>query len=61
MSSITDIVASPCIKICIMEDNVCKGCGRTIEEITQWRHLDNPQKRRVLDRVEKEWQPEGKC
>jgi len=26
---------SPCVGICIMENDVCIGCGRTIEEITQ--------------------------
>ena len=26
---------SPCVGICIMEDDVCIGCGRTSEEIYQ--------------------------
>ena len=59
MGSITDIIASPCVKICVINDAICEGCGRTIEEITQWRYLDNQQKQQVLDRVTKEWQPEN--
>lgn len=26
---------SPCVGICILENDVCIGCGRTVEEITQ--------------------------
>jgi predicted Fe-S protein YdhL (DUF1289 family) len=32
------MVKSPCVKICKLdeENGVCIGCGRTIEEITNW-------------------------
>ena len=26
---------SPCIGLCTLDNGVCVGCGRTIEEITQ--------------------------
>jgi predicted Fe-S protein YdhL (DUF1289 family) len=26
---------SPCVGICILENEICIGCGRTVEEITQ--------------------------
>ena len=26
---------SPCVGICILENDVCIGCGRSVEEITQ--------------------------
>ena len=39
---------SPCVGICIMENDVCIGCGRTIEEITQ----------AGIDAMESERQPE---
>lgn len=27
---------SPCVGVCELKDNVCIGCNRTIEEITNW-------------------------
>ncbi|TJY62379.1 DUF1289 domain-containing protein [Sinimarinibacterium sp. CAU 1509] len=30
-------VESPCISVCALDDaGICSGCGRTIDEITQW-------------------------
>jgi predicted Fe-S protein YdhL (DUF1289 family) len=28
--------ASPCVNICRMENDICQGCGRRIEEIAAW-------------------------
>jgi len=28
-------IISPCIGVCTLEDDICKGCGRTIEEIKE--------------------------
>jgi predicted Fe-S protein YdhL (DUF1289 family) len=28
---------SPCIGICKLDENVCVGCGRTTDEIQEWR------------------------
>ncbi|MBM0108636.1 DUF1289 domain-containing protein [Steroidobacter sp. S1-65] len=45
-------VASPCIKVCVLDArNVCVGCGRTIDEITQWSRLTEEQQRQVVDRA----------
>ncbi|WP_414717556.1 DUF1289 domain-containing protein [Steroidobacter sp.] len=45
-------VASPCIKVCVLDArNVCVGCGRTIDEITQWSRLTEEQQRLVVDRA----------
>ena len=27
---------SPCIKICTLVERVCIGCGRTVQEISEW-------------------------
>ncbi len=34
--------ATPCIAVCIIDpdSNLCMGCGRTVAEITGWRHLE---------------------
>ena len=43
-------VASPCIKVCILDGlGVCKGCGRTLEEIATWSRLPAEQQRQVCE------------
>ena len=41
------IPQSPCIGVCLMEDNgledICIGCGRTMEEITNYPVLNTPE------------------
>lgn len=46
-------VKSPCIDVCEMDarSGLCKGCFRTIEEITAWSRLDEDGKRAVLLRI----------
>jgi uncharacterized protein len=42
-------VKSPCVSICCLDDaDICLGCQRTVEEITGWSRMDNPQRRVVL-------------
>lgn len=46
-------VASPCIKVCVLDArSVCVGCGRTIDEITQWSRLTEEQRRLVVDQAQ---------
>lgn len=43
-------VESPCISVCqVNGDEVCLGCGRTIDEITAWRELSDAEKAQVLE------------
>ena len=41
------IPQSPCIGVCLMEDNgledICIGCGRTLEEIEHYPCLNTPE------------------
>jgi hypothetical protein len=40
---------SPCISICVLdESDICMGCYRSAEEITDWFMATNEQKREVL-------------
>lgn len=42
-------VASPCISVCALSvDDVCVGCYRSAEEISQWFDCDNEQKQKIL-------------
>lgn len=47
-------VESPCISICRYENEICVGCGRTVEEVTEWYNLTDKQKQKIIDRLEKE-------
>lgn len=46
-------VESPCIDVCEMDarSGLCKGCFRTIDEITAWSQLEDDGKRAVLARI----------
>ena len=44
---------APCIAICSTSqgDEVCKGCGRTFDEVQHWPSLSPAQKRQVWHRI----------
>ncbi|WP_294990767.1 DUF1289 domain-containing protein [Sulfuritalea sp.] len=44
-------VESPCINICKMEDGLCIGCFRTLDEIACWANVDDDGKRLILAAV----------
>lgn len=42
-------VPSPCVRnCCLNDDDICLGCFRSIEEITQWSAADDEQRRQFL-------------
>jgi uncharacterized protein len=47
---------TPCIAICstAQGDDICKGCGRTFEEVTNWVIMTDEEKNVVWDRIESE-------
>lgn len=46
------MVKSPCVAICALDENdLCIGCYRTGQEITDWGEMDNEKKRAVLKKV----------
>jgi len=44
------MVKSPCTNICTMslDGKLCMGCGRSIEEITNWSYFSNEEKKKLL-------------
>ncbi len=48
------MIKSPCKKICIINknSNICKGCYRTLDEISNWIKFDQLTKKEILDKVE---------
>lgn len=48
---ISSAVFSPCIGICEyakeIKERICRGCGRTAEEISEWFKASNERKREI--------------
>ena len=47
------MLVTPCQKVCKLnpKTNICIGCGRTLEEITNWFNYTDEQRLIVLDRL----------
>ena len=48
-----DLYISPCKQICQLNkvENVCKGCGRTNQEITKWPKMTYHERMKVMKRL----------
>ena len=46
-------IESPCISVCRYENEVCAGCGRTVDEVVNWYDMTDDEKQAVLNRLEK--------
>lgn len=48
--------SSPCIAICSTSqgDDVCRGCGRTFQEVCKWLEMTLIQQDEVWERIEAE-------
>ncbi len=43
---------SPCISVCVLDDNdICVGCYRSAEEVSDWFLASNEEKRAILERA----------
>jgi len=47
-------IESPCVSVCRMENEVCVGCNRTVDEIVNWYDMTDDDKQAVLNRLEKD-------
>lgn len=45
------MVETPCVKICrILEHaSLCRGCGRTLDEIARWTTMSPEERRTIMD------------
>jgi predicted Fe-S protein YdhL (DUF1289 family) len=47
-----DIMAieTPCIKVCIVDpaSRLCRGCGRTLDEIARWSVMTDTERARIM-------------
>jgi predicted Fe-S protein YdhL (DUF1289 family) len=46
-------IKSPCIKICEIDNNTgfCKGCFRTLDEISNWVFINDDERNEILHNV----------
>jgi predicted Fe-S protein YdhL (DUF1289 family) len=44
---------TPCVAICVVDKitQICKGCGRTCEEISNWNSFSEEEKMKVMQRL----------
>ena len=49
---------SPCVMICTLDDeDRCLGCGRTLEQISEWALMSKAQQWAVIDELA-DWSPD---
>jgi predicted Fe-S protein YdhL (DUF1289 family) len=43
-------IASPCTKVCTIDprSGLCRGCGRTLDEIARWMSLGESERERIM-------------
>jgi len=43
-------IASPCTKVCTIDprSQLCRGCGRTLDEIARWTSLGDGERARII-------------
>ena len=53
--------ASPCIGVCstVLGDEICRGCGRSFEEVLNWHQFSDEQKRAINRRLTEQAQRAG--
>lgn len=46
-------VQTPCIKLCKLDNGVCIGCRRTIEQIINWLKYSPQQREKIIKQLDK--------
>ncbi|QSM00585.1 DUF1289 domain-containing protein [Oceanospirillum phage vB_OliS_GJ44] len=49
------LIKTPCIGrcTCTLGDDVCKGCGRTADQVRDWNRYSDSEKIKVLQKIKK--------
>ncbi|KVL03831.1 DUF1289 domain-containing protein [Burkholderia cepacia] len=54
-STLHDLPDSPCVGVCsTLFDDVCKGCGRTADEVSHWVFMNDEERRAIWERIRRE-------
>jgi predicted Fe-S protein YdhL (DUF1289 family) len=53
MNAAEEVVASPCISVCVIDQpsGLCAGCYRTLDEIAAWIDLPQAARREILEEL----------
>ena len=52
---------TPCVGVCsTLYDEICRGCGRTAAEVSNWVFFSEAQKREVWERITAQGYPRRK-
>jgi predicted Fe-S protein YdhL (DUF1289 family) len=44
------LVVSPCVRNCCLdEQDICMGCGRSLDEIRRWSEAEDAERSRILE------------
>lgn len=44
------MIESPCIAVCRLDDDkICVGCGRSVDEIMEWKKSTTERKREIVE------------
>jgi hypothetical protein len=46
-------IVSPCQNVCKIEDNLCIGCFRTLDEISVWSKLSSQKRTEIMESAKK--------
>ena len=54
-------IASPCTKVCTIEprSQLCRGCGRTLDEIARWMSLGESERQRIMSELAQRLEAHG--
>ena len=53
-------IESPCVSVCFLDDNdICQGCYRSAQEITDWFNLDADARKTVLDKADQRFKQQS--
>jgi len=53
-----NMIKSPCIRNCCLDKNdICLGCGRSLEEIKCWQASTMTEKQKILEKSAKRKKP----
>ncbi len=50
-TALPNTIETPCIGICRLTGEMCRGCGRTIAEIAGWRAMSPQERKTVMARL----------
>ena len=46
-------IVSPCLNVCKIENNICIGCFRTLDEISVWSKLSSLKRNEIMEIAKK--------